>query len=63
MLDLLFDIGNVLLDFDYRKTATRIESQCKVPAGELYKIITSPSLFNEFESGRMTGALPELALK
>ena len=52
----VFDIGNVLLDFDYRKTAARIESSCKVPAAELFKIITSPSLFNEFESGRMSGA-------
>jgi HAD superfamily hydrolase (TIGR01509 family) len=52
----VFDIGNVLLDFDYRKTAARIERQCEVPAAELHKIITSPSLFNEFESGRITGA-------
>lgn len=52
----VFDIGNVLLDFDYRKTARRIESRCKLSAEELYEIITSPALFNEFEHGRISGA-------
>jgi len=51
----VFDIGNVLLDFDYRKTAARIESRCKLPAAEIYKLITSPNAFNDFESGRVTG--------
>ena len=52
----VFDIGNVLLDFDYRKTAASIQSRCKVPSADLYKIITGPNLFNDFESGRITGA-------
>jgi glucose-1-phosphatase len=52
----VFDIGNVLLDFDYRKTASRIEPRCKIPAAEIHKIITSPNLFNDLESGRITAA-------
>jgi FMN phosphatase YigB (HAD superfamily) len=51
----VFDIGNVLLDFDYRRTARQIEDRCKLGADELYKLITSPNLFNDFESGRISG--------
>ena len=51
----VFDIGNVLLDFDYRHTARRIESRCNLSADELHRLITSPNLFNDFESGQTTG--------
>jgi FMN phosphatase YigB (HAD superfamily) len=49
----VFDIGNVLLDFDYRKTARRIEHLCDLKADELYNTIIGPGLFVDFESGRI----------
>jgi FMN phosphatase YigB (HAD superfamily) len=51
----VFDLGNVLLDFDYGKTASKIRAQCKLMAGksdrELMGIIGASSLFQNFEGG------------
>jgi glucose-1-phosphatase len=51
----VFDIGKVLLDFDYRKTADRIARFCKPAADELHNLIIGPGLFVDFETGLIKG--------
>jgi glucose-1-phosphatase len=52
----VFDIGNVLLDFDYRKTAAAIQHRCNLPPDELHSAIANSPLFIQFESGEIDGA-------
>jgi FMN phosphatase YigB (HAD superfamily) len=51
----VFDIGNVLLDFDYGRTARAIEKSCKLSAPELHKHLAKSPLFDAFESGQING--------
>lgn len=50
----VFDLGNVLLDFDYGKTVQRIKDKCKMSEAELRKVFSSSPLFDKFERGRMS---------
>lgn len=47
----VFDLGNVLLDFDYRKTVARIKDRCKLSEAELHALIAGSELFQKFEGG------------
>jgi HAD superfamily hydrolase (TIGR01509 family) len=50
----VFDLGNVLLDFDYGKTVQRIKDKCKMSEPELRKVFSASPLFDKFEHGQMT---------
>ena len=50
----VFDLGNVLLDFDYGKTVQRIKDKCKMSEAELRKVFSASPLFDKFEHGHMT---------
>jgi len=52
----VFDIGNVLLDFSYGKTVDRIKSRCKMNEAELRELFGACDLFNRFESGELDSA-------
>src|SRR3954466_13991436 len=51
----VFDLGNVLLDFDYRHTVQRIRTHCRLLKDksdlELLKAIGDSELFQRFEGG------------
>ncbi|MBL6763500.1 MAG: HAD family phosphatase [Verrucomicrobiae bacterium] len=50
----IFDLGKVLLDFDYSITARALAGQCAVPAEELRLHIDQSPLLLRYESGEMT---------
>jgi FMN phosphatase YigB (HAD superfamily) len=50
----VFDLGNVLLDFDYGKTVQRIKDKCKMSEAELRKVFSASPLFDKFEHGHMS---------
>jgi FMN phosphatase YigB (HAD superfamily) len=50
---IVFDLGNVLLDFDYGKTVQRIKEKCKMTERELRKVFSASPLFDRFEHGHM----------
>jgi FMN phosphatase YigB (HAD superfamily) len=51
----VFDLGNVLLDFDYRRTVEKIRHHCRLLKNtgdtELLKLIGGSDLFQRFEGG------------
>src|SRR4051812_19166056 len=47
----VFDLGNVLLDFDYRKTVDRIKDRCRIGPEEIYKLLGDSEVFDRFEGG------------
>jgi FMN phosphatase YigB (HAD superfamily) len=49
----VFDLGNVLLDFDYGKTVQRIKDKCRMSEAELRKVFSASPLFNRFEHGHI----------
>ena len=49
----VFDLGNVLLDFDYGIAVKRLEPRCTIPAAELHALINQSALLHRFESGQM----------
>ena len=50
----IFDLGKVLLDFDYSITARALADQCDVSAEELRQHIDQSPLLLRYESGDMT---------
>jgi len=50
----VFDLGKVLVDFDYSIAAERIASLSKVTGSEVRKLIDQSRLLVEFETGRIT---------
>jgi FMN phosphatase YigB (HAD superfamily) len=52
----VFDLGKVLVDFDYSIAARRLACQCKIPPDQIRRFIdTSPLLF-QLETGQLTTA-------
>lgn len=51
----VFDLGNVLLNFDYRRTAERVKSRCVLSEAELHRLIAESEHFRKFESGEING--------
>ena len=51
----VFDLGNVLLDFDYRRTVKKVREHCRLVKDrsdlELLKLIGGSDLFQKFEHG------------
>jgi len=50
----VFDLGKVLVDFDYGIVARRIAARGKMTVGEIAQYIKQSPLFVQYESGRMT---------
>jgi len=50
----VFDLGKVLLDFDYGKAVARIGSKCSGTGWDLNALINQSPLLHEFESGRIS---------
>jgi HAD superfamily hydrolase (TIGR01509 family) len=47
----VFDLGKVLVEYDYAITARKIAPQCKVSASELRAVLDESPLFAQFECG------------
>ena len=50
----VFDLGKVLVDFDYSIAARRIAARGKMTIGEIAQYINQSPLFVQYESGRVT---------
>lgn len=50
----IFDLGKVLVDFDYSIAARRIAARGKITVVEIAQFINQASLFNRYESGAIT---------
>jgi glucose-1-phosphatase len=50
----VFDLGKVLVDFDYSIAAQKLAENCAKPAGELQKMLDHSPLLYRFESADMT---------
>jgi len=50
----IFDLGKVLVDFDYSIAARRIAARCKMPLEEILFFIAQSPLLVRFETGLMT---------
>jgi HAD superfamily hydrolase (TIGR01509 family) len=63
---IIFDLGKVLVDFDYTIAARKIAARCTKPPENLHGFLGSSPLLVEYESGRLTreqffGAVREAA--
>ena len=52
----VFDLGKVLLDFDYSIAARRVAGQSTLPADQVYRFFDHSPLLYRFETGLMTDA-------
>ena len=52
----VFDLGKVLVDFDYGITVRAIQSRCAVEPAELQRIIDQSPLLFRYETGELTTA-------
>ncbi len=50
----IFDLGKVLLDFDYQIALRRFLPRCRVDAAELYRRLLEDSLLVDYETGRLS---------
>jgi FMN phosphatase YigB (HAD superfamily) len=50
----VFDLGKVLVDFDYGIASRRIATRGKMSAGEVQRFIDHSALLFRFETGRMS---------
>ena len=50
----VFDLGKVLLDFDYRILARRMASQSSVSADEILTVVNQTPLLHRYETGLMS---------
>ncbi len=50
----VFDLGKVMVDFDYSIAARRISARGKMSLAEIAQYVNRSSLFVEYETGRMT---------
>lgn len=51
---LVFDLGKVLLDFDYGIAARALSSRCTLPPEQLRGLLDQSSLLHEFETGLLS---------
>jgi len=51
---IVFDLGKVLVDFDYTIASRRIADRSEVGAGEVQELICGSALHERFETGRLT---------
>ena len=52
---IFFDLGNVIIPFDFRPAFTRMAGVCNCSAAEIPQRIRSTDLIYRFETGRITG--------
>jgi len=50
---ILFDLGNVIIPFDFRRAFTKLQPLCSYPATEIPGRIRGTDLISRFESGRI----------
>ncbi|MDX1950708.1 MAG: HAD family phosphatase [Verrucomicrobiota bacterium] len=50
----IFDLGNVLLHFDYSRAAEKIAKNCSIPEQELLQHLNQSPLLHRFETGHIT---------
>jgi len=50
----VFDLGKVLLDFDYSKVAGRMLQFCSLPRDEIIKAVNQSPLLHRYETGLLT---------
>jgi HAD superfamily hydrolase (TIGR01509 family) len=50
----VFDLGKVLVEYDYGITARKIAPRCKIPLQQLLPALENSSLFARFEGGLMS---------
>ncbi len=50
----VFDLGKVLLDFDYGIAAAKIARRAKVPAAQVFHTLVHSPLLGRFETGLMS---------
>jgi FMN phosphatase YigB (HAD superfamily) len=50
---LIFDLGGVIVPFDFKRGYARMEQYCSIPAAEIPKRIGSTDLVVRFESGQV----------
>ncbi len=50
----VFDLGKVLVDFDYRTAARALAARCKITAEEIGRLIALPSILVRYETGLLT---------
>jgi HAD superfamily hydrolase (TIGR01509 family) len=50
----VFDLGKVLVDFDYSRASTRLSAQGNVSAADIRRLIEQSDLLFRFETGAMT---------
>lgn len=50
----VFDLGKVLVDFDYRIAARALAARCKISAEEIGQLIALPALILRYERGLLT---------
>jgi glucose-1-phosphatase len=50
----VFDLGKVLLDFDYAITVRRVAAKCRVPPDQILRAIDQSHWLHRFETGLMT---------
>ncbi len=53
-LAVIFDLGKVLLDFDYGRVARRMAGRCSVPQDKILTALDQSSLLHRFETGQMS---------
>ena len=51
---ILFDLGNVLVDFDLNPAIKRISRFCSKDPGTIFKLLLSSGITNSFETGRLS---------
>jgi putative hydrolase of the HAD superfamily len=56
MTTIVFDFGNVLGLFDYRRSLERLASHSDMSPAEMYAELSASSLWEEYETGRMSSA-------
>ncbi|HTG45047.1 MAG TPA: HAD family phosphatase [Verrucomicrobiae bacterium] len=52
----VFDLGKVLLDFDYEKVAVNLLQYCKISREELTAALNQSALLHQYETGLLTTA-------
>jgi FMN phosphatase YigB (HAD superfamily) len=50
----VFDLGKVLLDFDYSLAVNRMAVHCTLPPAELHGVLNQSTLLHRYETGLMT---------
>ena len=50
----VFDLGKVLVDFDYSIAAQKIAARCRKSPSEINAVIAQSRFIMDYESGRLT---------